>query len=51
MTERIDKLDLMKFENLLQKFIAKELKHLEWLGGLMGFIIGLAQSVIFIIFS
>ncbi len=50
-TERIDKLDLMKFESLLQKFIAKELKHLEWLGGLMGFIIGLAQSVIFIIFS
>lgn len=50
-TERIDKLDLMKFEGLLQKFIAKELKHLEWLGGLMGFIIGIIQSVIFYIFS
>lgn len=50
-TERIDKLDLMKFEGLLQKFIAKELKHLEWLGGLMGFIIGVIQSVIFFLFS
>ena len=50
-TERIDRLDLMKFEGLLQKFIAKELKHLEWLGALMGFIIGIVQSVIFYIFS
>ncbi len=49
-TERIDRLDLVKFEGLLQKFISKELKHLEWLGGLMGFIIGIIQSVIFIIF-
>ena len=50
-TERIDNLDLVKFEGLLHKFIAKELKHLEWLGGLMGFIIGLVQSVIFYLFS
>jgi uncharacterized membrane protein YheB (UPF0754 family) len=50
-TERIDNLDLIKFEGLLQKFISKELRHLEWLGGLMGFIIGIVQSVIFIIFS
>lgn len=50
-TERIDNLDLVKFEGLLQKFISKELRHLEWLGGLMGFIIGIVQSIIFIIFS
>jgi uncharacterized membrane protein YheB (UPF0754 family) len=50
-TEKIDKLDLVKFEGLLQKFIARELKHLEWLGGIMGFIIGIAQSVIFFLFS
>ncbi|MDO8427091.1 MAG: DUF445 family protein [Deltaproteobacteria bacterium] len=41
---KIDRLDLMRFEKLLTEFIAKELKHLEWLGGVMGFLIGLAQS-------
>ena len=50
-TERIDNLDLVKFEGLLQKFIARELKHLEWLGGLMGFIIGLVQSLFFFLFA
>jgi uncharacterized membrane protein YheB (UPF0754 family) len=41
---KIDRLDLMRFERLLTEFIARELKHLEWLGGVMGFLIGLAQS-------
>lgn len=41
---RIDRLDLMRFEKLLTDFIARELKHLEWLGGIMGFLIGLGQS-------
>ncbi len=41
---KIDKLDLMSFEKLLTEFIARELKHLEWLGGVMGFLIGLAQA-------
>lgn len=41
---RIDRLDLMRFEGLLTEFIARELKHLEYLGGVMGFFIGLAQS-------
>ena len=49
-TERIDNLDLMKFEGLLQKFVSKELRHLELLGALMGFIIGSIQSVIFFLF-
>jgi len=43
---KIDKLDLKKFEKLLTDFIARELKHLEYLGGVMGFIIGLFQSII-----
>lgn len=43
-TSKIDKLDTARFEGLLTEFIARELKHLEWLGGLMGFIIGLFQS-------
>lgn len=44
LVSRIDRLDLMKFEGLLTEFIARELKHLEWLGGIMGFFIGLAQA-------
>lgn len=44
MMSKIDQLDLKRFEGLLTDFISKELKHLEWLGGLMGFFIGVAQS-------
>lgn len=43
---RIDNLDLKRFEKLLTDFIAKELKHLEYLGGVMGFLIGLFQSAL-----
>lgn len=44
---KIDKLDVMRFEGLLTEFIARELKHLEYLGGVMGFIIGVFQSGVF----
>lgn len=44
MITKIDRLDVHRFEGLLTEFIARELKHLEWLGGVMGFIIGLMQS-------
>jgi uncharacterized membrane protein YheB (UPF0754 family) len=44
---KIDKLDVVRFEGLLTEFIARELKHLEYLGGVMGFIIGVFQSGIF----
>lgn len=42
---RIDQLDLMRFEKLLTDFITRELKHLEYLGGVMGFLIGLFQAL------
>lgn len=45
MVSKIDRLDLKRFEGLLTDFISNELKHLEWLGGLMGFFIGVAQAV------
>ncbi len=48
---RIDKLDLKRFEKLLTDFIARELKHLEYLGGVMGFIIGVLQSAATVIFG
>lgn len=37
---RIDNLDIKRFEALLTDFIARELHHIEWLGGALGFIIG-----------
>jgi len=43
---KIDRLDTERFEGLLTEFIARELKHLEYLGGAMGLIIGVAQSVL-----
>lgn len=43
---KIDQLELMRFERLLTDFIARELKHIEYLGGVMGFMIGLFQSII-----
>ncbi len=49
--ERIDALDLGRFEKLLTEFIARELKHLEYLGGIMGFIIGLFQSALYYFLS
>lgn len=45
LVNRIDKLDLKRFERLLTDFIARELKHLEYLGGVMGFLIGVCQSI------
>jgi uncharacterized membrane protein YheB (UPF0754 family) len=42
-TSKIDNLDLLKFEDLLTSFITKELRHIEWIGGIIGFIIGSAQ--------
>ncbi|MBI3753267.1 MAG: DUF445 family protein [Deltaproteobacteria bacterium] len=40
---RIDNLDIKRFEALLTDFIARELRHIEWLGGALGFIIGVIQ--------
>ena len=48
---KIDKLDVMRFEGLLTEFIARELKHLEYLGGVMGFIIGVFQSGVLYFFG
>ncbi len=42
-TSQIDNLDLKGFEDMLNNIIAKELRHIEWIGAGMGFIIGLSQ--------
>lgn len=46
-TSRIDGLDLTRFERLLQGLIARELRHIEWIGGIIGFIIGSSQVVLY----
>ncbi|MBI5893211.1 MAG: DUF445 family protein [Deltaproteobacteria bacterium] len=43
---RVDNLNLAQFEKLLIDFIARELKHIEWIGGILGFLIGCVQVVI-----
>lgn len=45
LVQRIDQLEISRFERLLTDFIARELKHLEYLGGVMGFLIGVCQSM------
>ena len=44
---KIDSLDLKSFEGLLTSFITKELRHIELLGAIMGFLIGLSQAILF----
>lgn len=46
LVSKIDRLDLKRFEGLLTEFIARELKYLEYLGGVMGFLIGVMQSLL-----
>ncbi|HHL40238.1 MAG TPA: DUF445 family protein [Deltaproteobacteria bacterium] len=47
LVSRIDALDVRRFEGLLTDFIAKELRYIERLGAVMGFVIGLFQSAFF----
>lgn len=47
LASRIDGLDLKSFEGLLTKFVSRELKHIELLGAVMGFSIGVLQSISF----
>jgi uncharacterized membrane protein YheB (UPF0754 family) len=49
LASRIDNLDMRSFEGLLTDFIARELRHIEWLGGAMGFLLGLFQAILFYI--
>lgn len=44
---KIDTLDLKGFEKMLTDFIARELRHIEALGALMGFLIGGFQALVF----
>lgn len=47
--EKINSLDLEKLEEIILSIAKKELKHIEILGGVLGFIIGLIQGGIIIL--
>ncbi|MFQ5328447.1 MAG: DUF445 domain-containing protein [Thermodesulfobacteriota bacterium] len=46
LSSRLDDLELEEFEALLTEFIGKELRHIEWIGGIMGFLIGVVQVIL-----
>ncbi len=43
---KIDDFELEKLEEIILSVSAKELKHIEWLGGVLGAVIGLVQGII-----
>ncbi|QNO15638.1 DUF445 family protein [Alkalicella caledoniensis] len=47
--EKINSFDLEKLEGIILSIARKELKHIEFLGGVLGFIIGLVQGGIIIL--
>jgi len=46
--EKINNLDLVKVENIIVEVAGRELRYIEFLGGCLGFIIGLIQVVLVI---
>ncbi len=45
-TDKLLKLDLIQLEEIIIKIAKKELKHIEILGGVLGFMIGIMQGLI-----
>lgn len=48
--EKINALDLDSFEAIVLSVVKKELKHIEYLGAILGFVIGLFQGFIILLF-
>ncbi len=47
--EKINSFDLRKLEDIILEIASKELKHIEYLGGILGFLIGLIQGGIILL--
>ena len=47
--EKINNLELAGLESLIMDITRRELKHIEYLGGVLGFIIGLGQALIIVL--
>ncbi len=48
-SEKIDSLDMREVEHIVLKVVKHELAWITWLGGILGAIIGLAQSILWIL--
>jgi uncharacterized membrane protein YheB (UPF0754 family) len=48
---KVESFDLSKLEAVIQEVTARELKMIEFLGGVLGFIIGLLQVLVMVVFS
>lgn len=48
---KINELDIENLEKIILKIAHKELKHIEYLGGLLGLIIGLTQGLFFMLLT
>lgn len=48
---KINQLDIRELENLVLRIAKEELKHIEYLGGILGFIIGLIQGSFFVLLT
>lgn len=49
--EKINQLDIRQLENLILTIAKNELKHIEYLGGVIGLIIGLVQGILLILLT
>lgn len=47
--EKIDSLEMIEVERMLLRVIDKELRAVTWFGGILGMLIGLVQSVLFLL--
>lgn len=48
--EKISTFDLDEIEEMILKIASSELKHIEYLGGVLGFLIGISQGLILLLF-
>jgi len=48
-SERIDSLDMREVERIVLGVVSKELAWITWIGGILGFLIGIVQSIISIL--
>ena len=46
--EKIDSLQMIEVERMLLRVIDRELKAVTWFGGILGFLIGIMQSIVFL---
>lgn len=47
--EKIAGLDLADLEELVFRLVSRELRHIELVGGILGFVVGLVQSLLFLL--